>query len=122
MTGTAHRNAGERVPVRPADASEASVASGPAGEPLAAAGGDADGAAVRPGRGPSTRTVIPAASNPTTTVPSWSVRSTRALAAVSRSIVALVGCPYELPDPAEATASRGRTASTNACVVAVRLP
>jgi len=121
VTGTAHRNAGERVPVRPADASAASVASGPTGEPCAA-GGDADGAAVRPGRGPSTRTVNPAASNPTTTVPSWSVRSTRALAAVSRSIVALVGCPYELPDPAEATASRGRTASTNACVVAVRLP
>ncbi|MBA3235466.1 MAG: hypothetical protein H0T59_05670 [Chloroflexi bacterium] len=121
MTGTAHRNAGQRVPARPADASDAREASGRAGE-TRAAGGDPDGATVRTGRGPSTRTVIPAASNPTTTVPSWSVRSTRALAAVSRSIVALVGWPYGLPDPAEATASRGRTASTNAWVVAVRLP
>lgn len=121
MTGTAHRNAGARVSLRPADASAASVASGPPDE-FRAADGDPDGAAVRPGRGPSTQTVIPAASNPTTTVPSSSVRRTRALAAVRRSIVAFVGWPYGLPDPAEATASRGRTASTNACVVAVRLP
>ena len=35
---------------------------------------------------------------------------------------ARAGWPYGLPAPAEAIAIRGRTASTNACVVAVRLP
>ena len=33
-----------------------------------------------------------------------------------------VGWPYGLPAPAEAIATPGRTVSTNACVVAVRLP
>lgn len=73
-------------------------------------------------RGPSVRTVIPDPSKPTTTVPSRSVRSIRAPTATSRSIVAFDGCPYGFPAPADATATLGRTASTNACVVAVRLP
>ena len=74
------------------------------------------------GRPPSARTVIPPASNPTTTVPSRSVRRTRAPDAASRSRVAFAGWPYGLPAPADATATVGRTASTNAWVVAVRLP
>ncbi len=37
-------------------------------------------------------------------------------------MVARAGWPYGLPAPAEATATRGRTAATNASVVAVRLP
>jgi hypothetical protein len=73
-------------------------------------------------RAPSVRTVIPSASKAATTVPSRSVRSTRAPAAASRSIVARAGWPYGFPAPAEATATDGRTASTNAWVVAVRLP
>jgi hypothetical protein len=64
-------------------------------------------------RPPSARTVIPDGSKPTTIVPSRSVRSTRAPAAASRSSVAFAGWPYGLPAPAEATATRGRTASTN---------
>lgn len=74
------------------------------------------------GRPPSACTVIPLASNPTTTDPSRSVRKTRAPEAASRSSVAFAGCPYGLPAPAEATATVGRVASTNACVVAVLLP
>ncbi len=74
------------------------------------------------GRPPSAWTVIPAASKVATTVPSRSVRKTRAPAAASRSSVARAGCPYGFPVPAEATATFGRTASTNACVVAVLLP
>lgn len=74
-----------------------------------------------PRRG-SVRTVIPAASNPTVTVPSRSVRSTRAPTAASRSSVERAGWPYVLSAPAEATATRGRTAATNGSVVAVRLP
>lgn len=73
-------------------------------------------------RPPSARTVIPDGSKPTTTVPSRSVLRTRAPAAARRSRVALAGWPYGLPAPAEATATRGRTASTNGCVVAVLLP
>jgi hypothetical protein len=88
----------------------------------AAVSAPAPPARVAADRAPSVRTVIPVASNPTTTVPSRSVRSTRAPAAVSRSIVALAGCPYGLSAPAEATATFGRTAATNASVVAVRLP
>ena len=40
----------------------------------------------------------------------------------SRSRVDLAGCPYGLPAPADAIATRGRTASTNAWVDAVALP
>ena len=68
-------------------------------------GGSRRGVAL--GRAPSVRTVIPAASKPTTTVPSRSVRRTRAPDAASRSSVALAGCPYGLPAPAEATATCG---------------
>ena len=79
-------------------------------------------AVVRGLRGPSLRTVSAPDSKPTTTVPSRSVRRTRAPAAASRSSVTRVGWPYGLPVPADATATRGWTTSTNACVVAVRLP
>ena len=48
--------------------------------------------------------------------------STRAPDAASRSSVAFAGWPYGLPAPADATATAGRIASMNACVVAVRLP
>ena len=80
------------------------------------------GDAAAAGRPPSARTVIASRSKPTTTVPSRSVRRTRAPAAASRSSVAFAGWPYGLPAPAEATATRGRTASTNGWVVAVLLP
>lgn len=73
-------------------------------------------------RPPSARTVIAVASNPTTTVPSRSVRSTRAPEAARRSRVDLAGCPYGFPVPADATATLGCVASTNAWVVAVLLP
>ena len=105
MTGIAHRKAGVR-------------ATGLLG--TAALAAEACGVGIA--RPPSVRTVIAAASNPTTTDPSRSVRRTRAPAAASRSSVALAGCPYGFPAPADATATAGRTASTNAWVVAVRLP
>ena len=107
VTGIAHRNAGALATV-------ASVA-------VVALAGAARGVAAGE-RAPSVRTVIPPSSKPTTTDPSRSVRSTRAPDAARRSSVALAGCPYGFPAPADATATPGRTASTNACVVAVRLP
>lgn len=64
----------------------------------------------------------PSAVSSTDTVPSRSVRSTRAPDACSRASVDGAGCPYGLPVPADATATRGRTASRKASVVAVRLP
>lgn len=73
-------------------------------------------------RAPSVRTVRPFGPKPTTTVPSRSVRSTWAPTPASRSRVRRVGCPYGLPAPADATATLGLMASTNAWVVAVRLP
>jgi hypothetical protein len=108
VTGIAHRNAaaGAALATDVADA--------------VAATGVREAAAT--GRAPSARTVIPVASNPTTTVPSRSVRRTRAPEAARRSRVAFAGWPYGLPVPADATATVGRVASTNACVVAVRLP
>jgi hypothetical protein len=108
VTGIEHRNVGAR------GAAFTSVAGGAAAAKTAAP--------AATGRAPSVRIVIPDASNPATTVPSRSVRSTRAPAAASRSIVDLAGCPYGFPAPAEATATAGRTVSTNACVVAVLLP
>ena len=71
---------------------------------------------------PSVRTVMSPASKPTTTVPSRSVRRTRAPAAASRSSVALAGWPYGLSAPADATATFGRVASMKGSVVAVLLP
>ena len=88
----------------------------------AAPAGRSGSAAMSAVAAPSVRTVISSASNPTTTVPSRSVRRTRAPAAASRSSVALAGWPYGLPAPADATATFGRTASTKGSVVAVRLP
>jgi hypothetical protein len=107
VTGIAHRNAGARATAaRVATVAFVGVARGVAPEE----------------RAPSVRTVMPPASKPTTTEPSRSVRSTRAPDAERRSSVAFAGCPYGFPAPADATATAGRTASTNAWVVAVRLP
>ena len=103
MTGTAHRKA-------------AALVSGVAGRAAAVVEPVADVAA------PSARTWIPADVKLACTDPSWSVRYTAAPAARSLSIVWRVGCPYEFPAPADAIAIRGRTVSTNAWVVAVRLP
>lgn len=108
VIGIAHRKAAARGGVAPAR--RAFV--------LAVVGRGAAAA----GRPPSVRTVIPVASNPTTTVPSRSVRRTLAPAVASRSSVDLAGWPYGFPAPADATATAGRTASTNAWVVAVLLP
>lgn len=58
----------------------------------------------------------------TVTLPSVSVRRTRAPLAARRSIVLGAGWPYRLPAPALATATRGRSAARNASVDAVRLP
>ena len=74
------------------------------------------------GRPPAAWTVIPFPSKPTTTDPSTSVRKTRAPEAASRSRVDFAGWPYGLPAPADATATVGLVASTNAWVVAVLLP
>ena len=89
-------------------------------EPVAAAGliGTPRSAALRG----SDVTAIPAGSNEIVTVPSRSVRKTRAPIAASRSMVERAGCPYGLPAPADATATFGRTACRNDSVVAVRLP
>lgn len=105
VTGIAQRNAGVRATFEPGIVARAAVARG-----------------VGTARPPSVVTVIPAVSKPTTTDPSRSVRSTRAPDVASRSSVALAGCPYGFPAPADATANAGRTVSMNACVVAVRLP
>ena len=94
----------------------------PATAPVGRAALAAVGRGVGVGRPPSLRTVIVSDWNPTTTDPSRSVLRTRAPDAASRSSVALAGCPYGFPAPAEATATVGRTASTKAWVVAVLLP
>ena len=66
------------------------------------------------GRPPEAWTVSPRGRRTSTaTVPSRSVRKTRAPDAASRSSVARAGWPYGLPVPADAIATRGRTASTN---------
>ena len=75
VTGIAQRNAGVRATASVATEALAGVARG-----LGA--GD---------RTPSVRTVIPSPSNPTTTVPSRSVLSTRAPEAARRSSVDLAG-------------------------------
>jgi hypothetical protein len=108
--GMAHRNAD--APAALACAATDWAAGGRAGTDSRAA--------VR--RGPLVRTVRPVSASSIVTDPSSSVRSVRAPAARSRASVAGAGWPYVLPAPADATATRGRTASTNACVVAVRLP
>lgn len=115
VTGIAHRNAG------PGDVvcAFARAAIAGRGTDAGVVGAVGIAAADRP---PSAHTVIPAASNPTTTVPSRSVLSTLAPDAASRSRVAWAGWPYGFPVPAEATATVGRVASTNAWVVAVLLP
>ena len=74
------------------------------------------------GRPPDERTVMPLGSKPTVTLPSRSVRNTRAPRASMRDSVAGDGWPYGLPVPAEATAIVGSTASRNASVDAVLLP
>ena len=72
--------------------------------------------------GPDSLTTRPSARRSTSTEPSWSVRRTRAPLARNRSSVDRAGWPYGLPAPAEAIATRGWTASTNAWVDAVALP
>jgi hypothetical protein len=79
-------------------------------------------AAVDARCGPVAETASPDGSSSTETVPSSSVRRTRAPESRSLASVDGAGWPYVLPAPADATATRGRTASTNAWVVAVRLP
>jgi hypothetical protein len=71
---------------------------------------------------PVVETRSPSSSSSTVTEPSWSVRYTRAPLARRRARVDGAGCPYVLPAPADAIATFGLTASTNAWVVAVRLP
>ena len=74
-------------------------------------------------RGPEAVTSIaPAGSIVIETVPSVSVRSTRAPVPWRRSIVERAGCPYGLPAPADTIATRGWTASRKAGVDAVALP
>jgi len=89
-------------------------------EPVAAA------RTIRVGRSAALRgsdeTVIASDANEIVTVPSRSVRKTRAPIAANRSIVERAGCPYGLPAPADATATFGRTACRNGSVVAVLLP
>ncbi len=74
------------------------------------------------GRGPlvATRSAWPV--NVTSTAPSVSVRYVRPATLASRSIVAGAGWPYGFPAPADATATFGRAASRNACVLAVFEP
>ena len=112
--GTAHRNGrlGLRAPLESAW-----------GRTCAVAAADADAAAPRSVAARGSRPITgPEAWKVTVTVPSTSVRYTLAPVATSRSTVARVGCPYGLSAPAEAMATRGRTASRNASVLAVRLP
>lgn len=73
-------------------------------------------------RAPVSCTVRPSSRSSTSTEPSWSVRYTSAPVARIRSSVDFAGCPYGLPAPAEAIATRGRTASRNGWVDAVALP
>lgn len=58
----------------------------------------------------------------TVTLPSVSVRRTRAPVASRRARVLGAGWPYRLPVPALATATLGRSAARKASVEAVRLP
>jgi hypothetical protein len=87
--------------------------------PTATATPTGTGMAARP---PLACTRIPSAPKVIRMDPSRSVRRTSAPTAARRSSVERTGCPYGFPVPAEATATRGRTRSTNASVVAVRLP
>ncbi|MBF8290885.1 MAG: hypothetical protein HW391_1853 [Chloroflexi bacterium] len=84
------------------------------GERLATGRSSADAASAwtRTGPGPSS----------ISTVPSVSVRSTRAPDASRRPIAAAVGCPYGLPRPAETTATWGCRAARSASVEDVRDP
>ena len=58
----------------------------------------------------------------TVTVPSTSVRRTRAPVSFSRSTVSGAGWPYGLSRPALTTATRGAMEARNVAVLAVRLP
>ena len=80
------------------------------------------GRGVGRGRPPLDLTEIPVASNLTVTLPSRSVRNTRAPRASTRANVAGDGWPYGLPAPADATATVASAASRKASVEAVRLP
>jgi hypothetical protein len=115
--GVSSRDAADRAATGPAtDPATTGAATEAATDP------PTTGAAADATRPPSAWTVIPSAPNVATTVPSRSVRRTRAPAAARRASVAAAGWPYGLPAPADATATVGWTVSTNASVVAVRLP
>jgi hypothetical protein len=134
--GRPHRNAGAGarlvavirvIPVIPvvAAAAVASVA-GPTSAVAAPAALPVDrGAVLRgfgEGRGPpvETRSELPAKA--TSTAPSVSVRKVRPATPARRSRVAGAGWPYELPAPADTTATFGRAASRNGSVLAVLEP
>ena len=101
VTGIAHRNGGGAIGhARPRGVGRRASA--------ARTRRDAAGAAAL---GPDRHPVRPRSRR--RPMPSRSVRKTRAPAAASRSSVGCAGWPYGLPAPAEATATVGRTASTN---------
>ena len=115
-SGMAHRKAMLRTEAAPLpagaiepDALADALASEPVAAPVAA-------------RAPLDRTRSRPAPTSTVTVPSVSVRSTRAPESCSSATVAGAGWPYGLPRPAEITASAGWTASRNASVDEVRDP
>ena len=80
------------------------------------------GAGVAAGAGTLGPDGHPAGSKPTTTVPSRSVRSTRAPGGGEPIERGLRRVPVRVAGPGRRDGDPGRTASTNACVVAVRLP
>jgi hypothetical protein len=88
----------------------------------AAVTGPGRGAVAADRRAPAVVTRSPSSRSSISTLPSRSVRYTRAPESRRRASVEPAGWPYEFPVPAEATATRGRTASRNPCVVAVALP
>jgi hypothetical protein len=87
-----------------------------------AAGIVRDGGSATARRGPLVRVRIGPPSSRISTVPSVSVRSTRAPAASSRSRVSGFGWPYRFFAPADTIASAGSSATMNGAVDAVPLP
>ena len=88
----------------------------------AAVTGPGAGAVAADRRAPVVVTRSPSARSSISTLPSRSVRYTRAPESRRRASVEPAGWPYGFPAPAEAIATRGRTASRNGWVVAVALP
>ena len=86
-----------------------------------AAAGDIPGPPVS-GAARDEVTVTDAASNVVSTVPSWSVRKTRDECALSRAMVASLGCPYGLFAPTETAATPGCSVASSTSDDAVALP